>query len=131
MPIPPFALLRKGGEKGLFASLNFGNESVPDDADPHECVKADLELCTGVLLFDSLIANSDRHVGNIKVDRPTRPSEMFIFDHDHALFGVMPGGDELKRLVKLKDRLAITGQQPTGGNTHCFLKYIDSLVNVG
>ncbi len=41
----------------------------------------------GIIVFDVLIANPDRHEGNIKVDNPDSPTRIEVFDHDYALWG--------------------------------------------
>lgn len=122
LPIPPFALMREGpGHKGMFASLKFGAGDVPpNDADPSICVTKMPDLCSGVLLFDILIANADRHRGNIKVDDPLNPKELDVFDHDRALFGVEPNQGS-QRLDRLTDRLGVSAGTQTGETRHCFL----------
>src|SRR3990170_1752400 len=64
---------------------------TPDDVVPHRCCAALPQICSGILLFDLLVANSDRHVGNLKVDDPDNPLEIDVFDHDRALFGAVAG----------------------------------------
>lgn len=118
LPIPPFALLRNGHEKVMFASLHFGGDAFPDDADPVECWRCLPDACTGVVLFDILIGNPDRHDGNLRTDLALAPTRIFVWDHDNALFGVMPG-DEFKRLVAKRDHFLITD-----GSGHCLLPLI-------
>ena len=126
LPIPPFALMRRRVGKGMFASLRFGvGDTPPDDVRPDVCVQKHAHLCTGVLLFDILIANSDRHRGNIKVDSPYDPKEIFIFDHDRALFGPIKGGGR-SRLTKLRDRLGVSAGSVSGGNPHCFIDHLNT-----
>lgn len=111
----------------MFASLEFGGQdSEPDDADPEACVRELPSLCVGILLFDALIANCDRHVGNIRVDFPAAPRHIAIIDHDRALFGIWEQ-EGIKRLTDLRERLGITGGAVTGQNRHCFLDVIKSL----
>lgn len=123
--IPPFALLRRGHERVLFASLHFGRDAAPDDIDPAKCWAALPEECTGTLLFDILIGNSDRHDGNLKVDDPEVPNRLFVYDHDHSLFGAMPG-DELKRLESLEGRLGVTGGSVSHGNRNILLDVVNT-----
>lgn len=77
----------------------------------------------GVVVFDILIANPDRHDENLLVDRVLKPSRMHVFDHDQALLG---GEEEhgIERLEKLRDRLGITGSSITGGTGHVLLPHI-------
>ena len=81
------------------------------------------ELSAGLLLFDVLIGNSDRHRGNFAVDWSVAPPRMSVFDHSHALFGSQANGAE-SRLRDLQDRLAISGAPPTNGNRHCLLDVV-------
>jgi hypothetical protein len=126
LPIPPFALMRgKGRRNKMFASLRFGSEDAPpNDVQPSACVRCNPRLSTGILLLDVLIANSDRHPGNLKVDDPFQPKEICVFDHDRALFGAERGRAR-KRLEDLSDRLGITGGSATGEQRHCFLDVIN------
>lgn len=120
LPIPPFALMRRGG-KGMFLSGRYGAvDSTPDDVKPDICFRAMPKLCTGILLFDILIANPDRHSGNLKVDDPLNPKEVEVFDHDRALFGSSPGRG-IERFGRLLDRLGTSGGSVTGQNDNCLL----------
>ncbi len=120
IPIPPFAIT-DGGDRGkCFSSLdfNFNREKLPHVL-PDKCMEFMPEACAGVLVFDILIANEDRHDKNLLVDMISHPREMHAFDHDQALLG----GFEEKgkpRLLKLADHLGITGDD-IGGNRHIFL----------
>ena len=73
LPVPPFGLMkepgRHKGHKMMFASLRFTRtDAMPDDFEPDICCLKLPFLCTGILLFDALIANADRHRGNIQCD---------------------------------------------------------------
>jgi len=80
-------------------------------------------LSAGLLLFDILIANCDRHRGNFAVDFFATPATMSVFDHSHALFGYT-AGDGCGRLRELRDRLACSGGTLTAANRHCMLDVI-------
>jgi len=127
LPIPPFAVVRKSkNHPPMFASLRFGSkDQPPNDAMPTACVQHQSMLCAGILAFDILVANSDRHVGNIKVDDPINPRHIDIFDHDRALFGCIKS-EANRRLSQLLSRLAVTGGSVTGGNRHCFLDVLSA-----
>jgi hypothetical protein len=87
LPIPPFAMMRKGGSSRYFASLDFsGRIGSPPDMNPERLAECLPDETTGVLLFDMFIANPDRHEGNLKVDNRNSPSTLEVFDHDQALF---------------------------------------------
>jgi hypothetical protein len=112
--------------KFYYASLDFnltGNTLPP--ADPHAFVAELPSEATGLLLFDILIANSDRHAGNLYLDTSGGTPKAAVFDHSHGLFGYI-AGQGAARLQAMKSRLAITGQPPTGGNRHCLLDVVNS-----
>jgi hypothetical protein len=103
LPTPPFAFSRTGVKgRRYFASLRYGKlgESLPDDTVPAVVFRKHARICTGILLFDILVANSDRHAGNLKVDSPTDPRRVWMIDHDRALCGAMKG-DAQNRLRQL------------------------------
>jgi hypothetical protein len=66
-----------------FFSLNFNlaEQSLPP-ADADEIVRTDPRLAWGIILFDCLIMNPDRHTGNIYHDNST--NRVQIFDHERA-----------------------------------------------
>ena len=92
---------------------------------PDACWQHLPDLCTGLLVFDALIANCDRHRANLSVDALARPTKMAIFDHSHALFGYLSPGAE-QRMAELRDRLGLSGGSRTGGNPHCLLDIISA-----
>lgn len=127
LPIPPFAITYADRHRCFFSSLdfNFDRDELPP-VEPDLCWTHLPSLTTGVLLFDILIANEDRHDQNLVVDKVSRPKVMRVFDHDQALLG---GGGKLKgvaRLQKLTHRLGVTGGTVTGGNRHCLLDVVSS-----
>jgi hypothetical protein len=104
--------------KPYFSSLNF-NPGVarPPHIDPVNCAATLPRICTGILFFDILVANNDRHDENLAVDNVAKPRQLIVYDHDQALFG----SDGVPRLQEMRDRLAITGSAQTGGNACCLL----------
>jgi hypothetical protein len=131
LTLPPFALLRQTKyRKGMFGSLSFSGESTPSDARPEVCVRRWPDICTGILLFDILVANSDRHAGNLKVDDPYDPKEIHVFDHDRALFGIEANHGKA-RLWSLMKRLGVSGGSQSSGNAHCFLDLISTSAHFG
>ena len=128
LPVPPFALMRSSpSSKGMFVSFKFGSKTtIPADARPDVCFERLPQLCTGILLFDILVANSDRFEKNIKVDDPDKPTQIEIFDHERALLGSF-AGDGKKRLQDLLDRLGVGAGPMTGGNRHCFLDVVSTV----
>lgn len=128
LPIPAYAMSRADTGREYFSSLdfNFDRDQLPP-VEPDCCWKHLPFLSTGVVMFDVLIANCDRHDENLVVDHVIRPTAMQVFDHDQALLG---GGDPslrgTERLEKLVNSLGISGGTITGGNRHCLLDHIDS-----
>ena len=113
-----------------FASLdfNFTGVNLPP-VDPGRCA-ADLPgLSTGLILFDVLVANSDRHRGNLALDTSVTPPRMSIFDHSHALLGSQAGGGA-QRLLDLRDRLGISRGAVTAGNRQCLLDNLNTGVHL-
>ncbi len=89
VPKPPAAM----PQRHWFASLDFN--LVGNALPPVECARCVAELpdlSAGLLLFDILIGNCDRHPGNFSVDfLAVNGPQMNIFDHSHALFGYIAG----------------------------------------
>jgi hypothetical protein len=89
LPCPPGALLQKNGDT-YFCSLDFNTagHALPPIS-PSTVVGALPELSWGVVLFDVLIMNADRHPQNISYNTTT--GELTLFDHSHAF--MTTGGD--------------------------------------
>ena len=128
LPIPPYSITYFN-QQPYFSSLNFD----PDERGkqpaivPEICAERFPWLCTGILFFDILVANEDRHDENLAVDDVGNPRTLVVYDHEQALFG---GGGNLcgvERLKTLRDRLGITGSTVTGGNECCLLKSLKTV----
>lgn len=129
LPIPPCALTYDPDRKlRLFSSLdfNFDRDELPPIL-PEPCVEHLPRLSTGIILFDILIANEDRHDANLAVDQQLAPKAIRVFDHDQALFG---GGNRLRGIERLttlgSDHLGILGDDLTAGNLHCLLRFLNT-----
>jgi hypothetical protein len=127
LPIPPFTVTHFN-RRAYFSSLNFN----PDKHDLPRiladiCITRFPRLCTGILFFDVLIANEDRHDENVAVDNVADPKQIVVYDHERAMFGGTGSLSGLERLHALKDRLGITGGPVTGGTRSCFLTAINTL----
>lgn len=132
LPIPPGGII-SGTEQGriategdIYASLDFnlaGDDLPPVDTE--RCAKLLPDESTGLILFDIIIANSDRHANNFSVDFEAKPPAMAVFDHSHALFGYQPA-QGVTRLQNMRDRLAISGGALTMGNRHCLLDKLET-----
>jgi hypothetical protein len=105
LPCPPGALLQKNGDT-YFCSLDFNTagHALPPIS-PSTVVSALPELSWGVLLFDILIMNGDRHPQNISYNTTT--GELTLFDHSHAF--MTTGGDIDLRMANAKGQLMIGG----------------------
>lgn len=118
LPVPPCGLVYVPGHdpEHWFASLNF-NLTATDlpPIDPINCVKELPSLSTGVVLFDVLIGNNDRHRANLHLDTSQKPPRLTVFDHSHALFGPTNGAGE-HRLAGLVGQFGI--------GAHCLLNHI-------
>jgi len=132
LPVPPAGIIHSSG--GLanywFASLDFnltGNSLPPVDA--QACIQQLPDLSTGLLLFDILIANCDRHPANFSVDFSQAQPCMSVFDHGHALFGYS-AQHGVARLRDLRDRLAVSGGSHIRGNRHCLLDNISTDIHM-
>lgn len=126
LPVPPAGIIHSttASPTDWFATLNFNltNNSLPP-VDAVRCVAELADLSTGLLLFDLLIANCDRHRGNFSVDFLATPPRMNVFDHSHALFGFQ-AGNGIQRLTELRERLGMSGGAHTRGNRHCLLDIV-------
>jgi hypothetical protein len=131
LPVPPGGVVYAPDGKLFYASLSFnltGNTLPP--VNTTRCVKELPEMSAGVLLFDVLVANPDRHGRNFSVDFSSRPPMMNVFDHGHALLG-KDAGKGTSRLEKLRDRLGVSGGSRTAGNRHSLLDQIGSDAHFG
>lgn len=123
LPIPPAALVQPPDSKDVwFSSLNFNLNGVSlPPADNAALAQQQSWIATGILVFDSLVINSDRHRSNLALD--TVSNKVSLFDHSHALLGYEPTrGSE--RLEYFRDRLGISGGALTQGNRHCLLDHL-------
>lgn len=132
LPIPPcgIAYAKVHANPYWFASLDFNldeDDSFPP-IDPARCVAELPDFSAGLLLFDILVANSDRHTTNLHVDLSARPQKISVFDHSHALFGIVNGRGR-QRLADLRDELGTSGGPHTGGNRHCLLDHIATVAH--
>jgi len=109
LPIPPFALMRKSGvTTRYFASLDYGKkESPPTDMKPAILCNVLPHVATGIVVFDMLIGNFDRHEGNVKVDNPLQPTSVELIDHDLSLFGEVAKRG-IERLGSIEGKLGFT-----------------------
>lgn len=82
LPCPPGAIVDRSGDPWFFSlDFNLAGHPLPP-ADPAAIVAEDPRLAWGIILFDSLVMNHDRHDKNIAHDTATKRVQ--IFDHSHA-----------------------------------------------
>ena len=83
LPIVPGAVTLERGSipKFWYSTLELGNELPLPPVDPVECIARLPKQCTGIVLFDILIANCDRTVSNMFIDRSSDPPELRLFNH--------------------------------------------------
>jgi len=105
LPCPPGATLDKGGEPYFFSlDFNLAGQALPP-ASGAAVVALDPRLAWGIILFDILVMNDDRHGKNIADDTATQKVQ--IFDHSHAF--LKPQGDISETLAARDGNLCIGG----------------------
>jgi len=132
LPVPPGCLIgnHAGGDVAWITLSYLPSHRMVPPVDPAVVVKSFPALAAGVVVFDFVIGNTDRHNGNLAlvngpVLTPAGPSQqerLEVFDHSHAVVNngihngvVSPSG----YLSANKDQFII------GGN--CLLAHIASL----
>jgi hypothetical protein len=118
LPLPPAGIVDAphAPQRYWFASLDFnltGNSMPPVNA--VRCAVELPDLSTGLILFDVLVGNVDRHPGNFSIDFASNPPQMNIFDHSHAMFGSAAGGGQAL-LTANRNQLTI--------GAHCLLQFL-------
>lgn len=131
LPVPPFSLMKKRSRKTvMFASYSFDGVSPQKKLKEREDVEALFaakpDTCAGILAFDILIANCDRHGWNIKVDNLRKPTAVHLFDHERALFYIDKGLG-VARLKSREDRLGVTDGKASLDEWHCLVEVVDSV----
>jgi hypothetical protein len=126
LPIPPGGVIQpQTDEQGAaWVTLNFSpkNEPLPP-IDPATVVAAVPDLSAGVIVFDLLIANTDRHTGNLAL-LPSK-KRLDVFDHSHALMGARQGRVQ-QRLGELRSATGLSGAavDDIGSNRHCLIDHV-------
>ena len=117
LPIPPhfIARMRTSGE-AAFCSLNFNLKGIDlPPIDAAAAVKEEPDVCTGVLIFDIWIGNTDRHGKNVAFQAERPPNRIGIIDHSHVPF-FDPDWASFQ-----DGKLGITGER---GNRHALLDFL-------
>ena len=116
LPCPPGAIMEDDGDR-YYTSLNFSlNGLTPPPARANQMAADIPELCWGIILFDALIMNTDRHRENLYYDARSQRSQ--IFDHTHAFAGC--GGDVVQNFGNWREGLGIGGR-------HCLAEHISTI----
>jgi hypothetical protein len=127
LPVPSFAIVqKKTPQSRMFISYDYEGDTSPDDVEPDLFYRACPFEATGVVVFDILVSNCDRHAGNLKVDRPSAPRSFYLIDHERALFYIYKG-EGLRRLKSREDRLGVTDSSDSKDEWHCLVELIDSV----
>jgi hypothetical protein len=114
LPCPPGALMHQDKDTYFFSlDFNLAGQALPP-VSPSSIVKSFPRKAWGIILFDALIMNADRHRQNIAHDTAT--DQIQIFDHSHAL--LTPAGNIEQTLQNKASILAIGG--------HCLAREIDT-----
>jgi hypothetical protein len=119
LPCPPGVLLELGGDTH-FCSMNFNlaGQALPPTP-VHTVLAEQPELCWGVMLFDVLMMNTDRHNQNLSYNRQTKKIQ--IFDHSRAFLPLKTDIDTVIRDNAGKLGLA----------AHCLQAEISSMDGIG
>jgi hypothetical protein len=118
LPCPPGALMESGNSTYFFSlDFNLAGQALPP-VSPSTIVQLFPDLAWGIIVFDALIMNSDRHPSNIAHDTAT--DRIQIFDHSHAF--LTPGGDIEQTLAARSASLALGG--------HCLASMIDTVAGL-
>ncbi len=94
----------------LYAAFDFSQdgERFPPVV-PEDCVMALPTVCTGIVLFDIFIANSDRSRNNLFFDADSQTPYLLLFDHECALLGATANQAEARLTGSVKNHLGIPG----------------------
>jgi hypothetical protein len=115
LPTPPGFLIDHAGVPH-FVSLNFnlaGHDLPP--INPQALVQALPSFAAGVVVFDTWIANMDRHPGNLAFDAAQNKAQ--VFDHSHAFYA--QGRPALENLT---NALGIGG--------HCLAPHVSDVAHI-
>lgn len=129
LQVPPFVIVKKRSRKtAMFISYSYDGDTKPDDVEPELLYATHPYECTGIVVFDILIANCDRHGGNLKVDKPTKPTSYYLIDHERALFYIY-SGEGIKRLKSRENRLGINDGYDSDPRDewHCLIELLDDV----
>jgi len=85
LPVPAGVALEESGTTYFCSMLFAGSGQKLPPADTAKLVVRLPRLASGIVIFDTWIANGDRHEGNLSFNETDE--DVMIFDHGQALFG--------------------------------------------
>lgn len=117
LPMPPGFIMEDQGVP-YYVSMNFNlaGQDLPP-ANPKKITDRNPSLSWGIILFDALIANFDRHDQNIFYDSVS--GKVQIFDHSHAF---ITGHDTDSAINEFERR-----RTSAGIGEHCLARTISTL----
>jgi hypothetical protein len=121
VPVPSFGVVEKD-HVFYFFGWHFalaGEETPP--IDPRRLCELMPTEALGIVAFDMLIANEDRHEWNVEARLARKPHEVVVYDHERALLGSHPGRG-VRRLEEVRDELVI--DRPPGDPQHCLVGHV-------
>lgn len=124
LPVPSGVIAEDASGKLFYLSLDVSKtgHALPPIYPP-DVIAVEPFLAAGSVLFDFLIANDDRHTGNVSLDPAFTPPRLSLFDHGHSLLGSAPPLGAA-RLVALATSPGCLGR-PTG-NRQALIDYVRS-----
>lgn len=122
LPLPPHFVGRDKRRNLVFCSLNvtIGGGSAPPLDQPRLAVANEPDLCTGLILFDIWMMNTDRKPDNVSYMPNRVPQKLGIIDHSHTLFFYSDWS------ARFKNKLAIEGTSAPHANRHILLDYLNT-----
>jgi hypothetical protein len=130
LPVPAGVIAEDNSGKLYYLSLDVSKtgHTLPPVHAP-DVVAQQPFLAAGSVVFDFLIANEDRHAGNVSLDPAFTPPRLSLFDHGHSLLGSgNPQGSA--RLVALKDTPGCLGPPKNQGNRQALIDHVTSAAHI-
>lgn len=126
LPVPAGVIAEDSSGKLYYLSLDVSKtgHTLPP-VHPPDTLAQEPFIAAGAIVFDFLIANEDRHAGNLSLDPAFSPPRLSLFDHGHSLLGSRdPQGTD--RLDALKDTPGCLGPPDNQGNRQALLDHVTS-----
>jgi hypothetical protein len=130
LPVPAGVIAEDTSGKLYYLSLDVSKtgHTLPP-AHPPDVVAAEPFLAAGCVVFDILIANEDRHAGNLSLDPAFTPPRLSLFDHGHSLLGAS-AVQGAARLAAMANVLGCLGPPGMTGNRQALLDHVASAVDI-